>query len=66
MTESNYIKPVTEIVYLSLKDKLLMDGDAGQSTNGQLTNQNMLFDDIEDNIDDNPQANTGEGGLWDE
>ena len=65
MTEFNYIKPVTEIVCLTLKDKLLIGVGEG-STGDQLANQNMHFDNFEENFEDNPQANTGEGGLWDE
>ena len=66
MTESNYLKPVTEIVYLSLKDKLLVGGDPGLSTHDQLANQNMLFDGLEDDIDDNSPSDTDKSGLWDE
>ena len=66
MTESNYLKPVTEIVCLSLKDKLLVEGDPNTGTSNQFANQNMHFDNLEENFDDNPQSNTGEGGLWDE
>jgi hypothetical protein len=66
MTESNYLKPVTEIVYLSLKDKLLMGGDPELSTNDQLANQNMLFDGLDDDIDDNSPSDTDKSGLWDE
>ncbi len=66
MTESNYLKPVTEIVYLSLKDKLLVGEDPGHSTNDQFANQNMLFDGLDDDIDDNSPSDTDKSGLWDE
>lgn len=66
MTESNYLKPVTEIVYLSLKDKLLVGEDPSLSTNDQLANQNMLFDGLDDDIDDNSPSDTDKSGLWDE
>lgn len=66
MTEINYIKPVSEIVCIIPKDKLLDVINPGGSTQQQLANQNMHFDNLEENFDDNPQSNTGEGGLWDE
>ena len=67
MTEFNYLKPVTEIVCLSLKDKLLVDGDPDITTStNPLANQNMHFDNSEDPNDDHLQSDTDNGGLWDE
>lgn len=65
MTESIYLKPETEIVLISLKDKLLVDvgGDTTYSVN---TNQNMHFDGLDDDIDDNSPSDTDKSGLWDE
>ena len=66
MTEFNYLKPVTEIVCLTLKEKLLIGEDPGHTTSGVLTNQNVHFDNSEDPNDDHLQSNTDNVGLWDE
>lgn len=65
MTEFNYLKPETEIVCLTLRDKLLI-GVGDGSTPNQYTNQNVHFDNSEDPNDDHLQSNTDNGGLWDE
>lgn len=66
MTEFNYLKPVTEIVCLSLKDKLLQGVNTGNNTSQQYANQNVHFDNSEDPNDDHLQSDTDNGGLWDE
>ena len=66
MTEFNYLKPVTEIVCLSLKDKLLQGVNPGDNTSQQYANQNVHFDNSEDPNDDHLQSDTDNGGLWDE
>lgn len=66
MTESIYLKPTTEIVCISLKDKLLQDVNPGGITYSVNTNQNKLFDGLDDDIDDNSPSDTDKSGLWDE
>ena len=66
MTESIYLKPVTEIVCISLKDKLLQGVNPGGYTSQQATNQNKLFDGLEDDIDDKSPSDTDKSQLWDE
>lgn len=66
MTESIYLKPVTEIVCISLKSKLLQDVDPIIHTSQVGANQNKLFDGLDDDIDDNSPSDTDKSGLWDE